>query len=1100
MTALYRYCLALVCWLPLTALGALTPVDLTARLAALEPRATADAGQAALLSLYTQTKALQESQATHRADIERYARALSTGPATLRKLAAESARISRADVTPLLEQSLLGTSAADLQRLAETAVNERAALENKLNALDLSERALAARPAEITQLKAEVLARIAELEVALSTLDPHDDSELGKARQAMLQAELGSRELEIQALNEEQLSHSTRLEISAARRRIAEQRLALAGARVSQFEELLLVRQTDQLRRIQEDATNTLREPIPVDLALRTAATENVRLGEMLATMLADQSQAVQARAQHSERRRSIAAAFDRARQRTQLAGTSASLGRVLVEERRNLPQTKSLQRLTGLNEATLGRVGLQRIEIDEQLRALQASAGSATSEGPNTNAEASPLDAATLLRLKSLRADTLQLLETLDETQTSCLRALDSADFELQQLLTVVVSYRRFLDERLLWLPNTPPVAPPFFRDLVAASHWLLSPSNWLDTLGDLQRGAARAWLQALGFAVLVVVATRARKPLRRRLAELAPQVNNPTHDRFRNTLLALLIAGGIALPWALLLLIGSIVLTAGYANSEFTNALGQVLARSAWLLWALHWWGELLSPHGVAVAHFACPARAAASVRQYWLRWGRLFVPCYAVATLFDWGSNLTFQDSFQRLFFLFSMGIAVFLMQWATRSQSVIYAELSQRFPSSWLCRARPLWAFVAVAAPLVLALLSVFGYHYAAVELSVCYLQTLLLLLVSALLYSLALRWLQLAQNRIAAAERALTSHPQRRRDLDYTPPDFAVMNARARLIFRNLVGWSAACAFFWIWREVLPALGVLDQVSLWDVELKDAEGALHVSPITLANLAMAAVIGTIAVLAARNMPGLLEISLLQRLPMHRGSRYAVNMLVQYVIVAIGITLTLSTLGLRWGQVQWLVAALGVGLGFGLQEIFANFVSGLILLFERPVRVGDFVTIGELSGRVTRIQIRATTICDADNREIIVPNKNFITERFLNWTLTDAVTRLVIPVGVAYGSNTDRALTLLLDIARAHPNVLHEPAPCAVFQSFGDSALLLELQVYAKEINLRVDLRHELNTRIYRAFAEHGIEIPRPQREVLLRSVPPDSCLK
>jgi potassium efflux system protein len=321
-----------------------------------------------------------------------------------------------------------------------------------------------------------------------------------------------------------------------------------------------------------------------------------------------------------------------------------------------------------------------------------------------------------------------------------------------------------------------------------------------------------------------------------------------------------------------------------------------------------------------------------------------------------------------------------------------------------------------------------------------------------------------------------------------------------MNARARLIFRNLVGWSAACAFFWIWREVLPALGVLDQISLWDVELKDAEGALHVSPITLANLAMAAVIGTIAVLAARNMPGLLEISLLQRLPMHRGSRYAVNMLVQYVIVAIGITLTLSTLGLRWGQVQWLVAALGVGLGFGLQEIFANFVSGLILLFERPVRVGDFVTIGELSGRVTRIQIRATTICDADNREIIVPNKNFITDRFLNWTLTDAVTRLVIPVGVAYGSNTDQALTLLLDIARAHPNVLHEPAPCAVFQSFGDSALLLELQVYAKEINLRVDLRHELNTRIYRAFAEHGIEIPRPQREVLLRSVPPDSCLK
>jgi len=149
----------------------------------------------------------------------------------------------------------------------------------------------------------------------------------------------------------------------------------------------------------------------------------------------------------------------------------------------------------------------------------------------------------------------------------------------------------------------------------------------------------------------------------------------------------------------------------------------------------------------------------------------------------------------------------------------------------------------------------------------------------------------------------------------------------------------------------------------------------------------------------------------------------------------------------------------------------------------------------VTIGDLSGRVARIQIRATTIADSDNREIIVPNRNFITERFVNWTLTDSVTRLVIPVGIAYGTNLEKALGMLLGIANSHAKVLRDPAPCAVFQGFGDSALMIELQVYAKEMPHRVDLRHELNRLIYEAFRAEGIEIPFPQRDVHVRSMPP-----
>jgi potassium efflux system protein len=144
--------------------------------------------------------------------------------------------------------------------------------------------------------------------------------------------------------------------------------------------------------------------------------------------------------------------------------------------------------------------------------------------------------------------------------------------------------------------------------------------------------------------------------------------------------------------------------------------------------------------------------------------------------------------------------------------------------------------------------------------------------------------------------------------------------------------------------------------------------------------------------------------------------------------RYAIVIGGTVLGLSFLGMRWSQLQWMAAALSVGLGFGLQEIFANFVSGIILLFERPFRVGDFITVGEFSGRVTKIRTRATTILDSDNKEIVIPNKTFITGQLTNWTLTDNITRLIIRVGVAYESDVNQVRALLLQAAKEDERVL------------------------------------------------------------------------
>jgi potassium efflux system protein len=186
---------------------------------------------------------------------------------------------------------------------------------------------------------------------------------------------------------------------------------------------------------------------------------------------------------------------------------------------------------------------------------------------------------------------------------------------------------------------------------------------------------------------------------------------------------------------------------------------------------------------------------------------------------------------------------------------------------------------------------------------------------------------------------------------------------------------------------------------------------------------------------------------------------------------------------------------LIAALGVGIGFGLQEIIANFISGLILLFERPVRIGDIVTVGETSGVVTKIRIRSTTIRNWDQQELLVPNKEFITGRLLNWTLSDPVARIVISIGIAYGSDVERALKILLNAANQHERVIEEPASLVTFESFDDSSLDIKLRCYIGSMDHRLQTLSELNLVINRDFAAAGIEIAFPQRDIHLDTSQP-----
>jgi potassium efflux system protein len=264
-----------------------------------------------------------------------------------------------------------------------------------------------------------------------------------------------------------------------------------------------------------------------------------------------------------------------------------------------------------------------------------------------------------------------------------------------------------------------------------------------------------------------------------------------------------------------------------------------------------------------------------------------------------------------------------------------------------------------------------------------------------------------------------------------------------------------------------------------------------------SALTLLDVLEAALAGMIVVLLVKNVPGLLNFLVLDRFRLDAGAIYAAGAVTRYIVMIIGLGVVSGLLGINWRQVQWLAAALTFGIGFGLQEIFANFASGLILLFDRSIRVGDAISVGEFSGRVSNIRMRATTVTLWDRSEMIVPNKEFITSKLVNWTLSIAQTRADLKVGVAYGSDLELVRKLLHEIAVANPNVLKQPAPEVLLTAFAESAISFEMRAFCIFDYGRMTLLDELHRAVYREFSAHGISIAYPQLDVHLKTVPEQS---
>lgn len=685
------------------------------------------------------------------------------------------------------------------------------------------------------------------------------------------------------------------------------------------------------------------------------------------------------------------------------------------------------------------------------------------------------------------------QLLRELHGVVTEHIEVLNDYYNTVAELHDRLEAYKELLQQRLFWLPSTEAVGPDTFGKLFEGVSWLALGLQLTALQAGIKTSLDEHWPEITLLAALLVFLSARRKATRRALAGSGEDVGNVGKDHWNLTLYASLLSLLRALPAVMALGIASLLLDEG---NDFLHALSRGFSNAAFTMLLLRSVYTVAYPGGLGERHFQWNPNTLQSLRKEIpvLLW--ILTPIVIIMPAMALPEGSVYSDSLGRtLFAIASLALAWF----AHKFMSAVRQDQPSR-------RALKVLHAIAVAVPPMLAVLSAWGYHYSAVRLegllfiSICWIAFVILL------HYLGLRGLAVRERRMALVRRLEEREAERKLaeareaaestgeavPTSYESPrqDMNDISQQSETLLRTLSLVLAAIGLWMLWDDVFPALGIFDAITLWSINT-GVEGEAPV-PINLGDLMLALAVGTGTVLAARNLPGTLEVMFLSRLRLEPGVGYAITTMATYIIVIIGIIAALAVLGLQWSKLQWLVAALGVGLGFGLQEIVANFVSGLILLFERPIRVGDTVTIGGITGTVSRIRIRATTLVDWDRKEQIIPNKTFVTQDLTNWTLTDAITRVIVRVGVAYGSDVDKVQELLFRVATDNDRVVNEPAPAVFCVGLGDSSVNFEIRVFVREINDIMPLSHELHATITRTLREAGIEIPFPQRDIHIRT--------
>jgi len=782
-------------------------------------------------------------------------------------------------------------------------------------------------------------------------------------------------------------------------------------------------------------------------------------------------------------------------REQSQWLGASNLLGEALRAQVARLPDMPKSQQID--NE--MAQLRVQRLRYEDLLQQQDTLRKAHQPDGQPFNAEQRRILDAQLKTQRELLNSLISGCDTLILEITK----LKVANTQLQDALTDV---KDATHRYLFWTADISAIGLNYPVEVARDLSRLLS----LDTLGQLGKALAmmvtsrETVLPLIGAVLLVGFSLRTRRHFNAFLARSASKVGKVTQDRFRLTVRTVFWSILVALPlpvlWAAL----------GYGLQHawpypIAVAFGDGITATLPLLWAFMISAAFARPNGLFVVHFRWPqTRVARATRYYSLTIG-LIVPLIMLLIAFANMEDRQFSASLGRLCFILICGALSIVTVSLKRAGIPLY--LDKEGNGDNLVN-RVLWNLM-IAIPLAAALASMIGYLATAQALLARLETSVAIWFLLLVIYHIIRRWMLIQRRRIAfdrARQRRADMLANRARhedekesaaqngevDVDEPIIDLDAISAQSLRLVRSILTLIALVSVIVLWSEIHSAFGFLENIRLWDVSTT-VQGVESIQPITLGSVLIAILVLIITTQLVRNMPALLELALLQHLNLTPGTGYAITTLTKYVLMLVGGLIGFSMIGIEWSKLQWLVAALGVGLGFGLQEIFANFISGLIILFEKPIRIGDTVTIRDLTGSITRINTRATTIIDWDRKEIIVPNKAFITEQFVNWSLSDSVTRVVLTIPAPAHVDSEEVTTVLRQACERCSYVLDVPAPDVFLVDLQQGIQLFELRIHAAEMGHRMPLRHELHQLILKGFAEHGIEMPFPPFQVRMETL-------
>ena len=767
-------------------------------------------------------------------------------------------------------------------------------------------------------------------------------------------------------------------------------------------------------------------------------------------------------------------------------------LSRIIQQQKQKLPTNLNIQ---GLSKQ-IADLRVQIFDITQKRNELYDIDAYISKIEQDENKSFTPAEKTQLTNLLTERR---KVGSDLIKSLNNQLNLAISLELTQQQITQISDQIQSKLDQQSFWVKSNNPINLDWFKKLP------MSLKAQFDGIGKKLGFPTNfdnlPYLLTYVFILFVIggLIFKFKESIKQRLAVINGEINTLRSDSQWHTPLALFYTALLSLSGTLWFLAACQLL--GFFFVKNPQEFWEWSLSMAGYWWFFSFVLAILRPNGILVRHFGFAKESAASLQDVTKRIivsVVLLLNTSIFSNVMDTGlANDVLGEINTIVALLFCI---VIIAPRFIRTEKSLSSTTTDK-------RDRTIFKIVRILlqlVPVVLIALIALGYYYTALNLITHIINTYIAWVVWSLVRHTIYRGVTVASRRLAY-RRLQEKRQQKQQDLnDSSPSDdvvviteqeegLALNEVRSQLLrFADLFIWTALFAiFYYVWSDLVTVVSYLRDITLWQ-QTSTTEAGVVTETISLFNLIVALIIVVITYILVRNIQGILEVLIFSRVKLSQGTPYTITTLLTYIFVAVGGAWAFSTLGMSWSKLQWLFAALSVGLGFGMQEIFANFVSGIILLFERPIRVGDTVTINGVTGTVAKIRIRAITMIDPDRKEVIVPNKSFVTGQVINWALSNTVTRLVVSVGVAYGSDLDLVKRLLLQAAHEQPSVLKDPEPRALFLTFGASTLDHELRVYVGQVSERNDTLDALNRRVNELFAENNIDIAFNQLDIFIKN--------